>query len=381
MSVATPTGPRFAVDPEEATRRFWRALASRVTPAPALWGFALVVVFASLVVNVAHRPFERALRAANIAMRGVDVFEDVGPGAFLLRDFLVSRPEPGTREIAVLGGSLTATSAEPDPRRRLNQALAEALRARTGYAWRGVNLASNGYNEWSSFFVTRLLRRERRPDVLVVGLDVSGSSDANLGLALAAGTRLRCFSARELLPAIAANRQPLVRTEAAALEALDRSLPACAALARARPRNLLNGVVTFARRGFRPAVPPRAVCWRDAPVSRALVERLAAASPIPLEMRLSDDLERLGAELACLSREGTRVLVITLPRNPVIPRDNRPADRELNAWAARHGLDLALYWESDLIPTGHFVDTEHFDGEGAGIFAAALAGRVLRSSL
>ncbi len=203
MSAGPAERPRPApADPEEAAYRFWRGLASRVAPGPALWGFGLTLAAATILLNAWHGPFERVLRAANVAVRGVDVFADTGPGAFLLRDYLSERSLAGQPEVVVLGASLAATSAESDPRRRLDQALAQALSARSGRPWRGFNLASNDYNLWSSFFVTRLLRLERRPDVLVVSLDLFGPSKANTGLVLAAGSRLRHFSSAELLPAI-----------------------------------------------------------------------------------------------------------------------------------------------------------------------------------
>ena len=88
-------------------------------------------------------------------------------------------------------------------------------------------------------------------------------------------------------------------------------------------------------------------------------------------------LDLLGGELARCSGTGIRVIVISLPQNPAVRHDCTAADRLLAGWAARHHLELDRYWNSGLVPTTHFVDTEHFDGDGADIVAAVLAGRIL----
>ncbi len=379
---ANPPARAPATDPEEATHRFWRGLASWVEPRAALWGFASALVVLALVASAESGPLERALRAANLAERGIDVFQESSSGAYLLKDELSAAGEPERPEVALLGASLMAATGEPDPRRRLGPALSQALRSRSGRSWRVVDLASDGYDNWSSFFIARLLRLGRRPDVLVVGLDAFEPTGANGDLILAAGTHLREFSSAELLPALAFNRQPLYRGEAAATAWFNARLPFLEVLRRARPRGLLFGAVSLARRGFRPAAPPRPVSWERSPGVKALIAAIAAQGPVSPRIGATGlrSLDLLGAELARCRLAGIRVLVVTLPKNPVLAWNFAATDRALDEWAARYHLELDTYWDSAPVPTSHFVDNSHFDGEGARIMAGILAGRILEGA-
>jgi hypothetical protein len=123
----------------------------------------------------------------------------------------------------------------------------------------------------------------------------------------------------------------------------------------------------------------RALCWQEVPESKALIEGMAAAGPLPVVIGPAGlrHLDLLGGELARCSGAGIRVIVISLPQNAAVRHDCTAADRLLAGWAARHHLELDRYWNSGLVPTTHFVDTDHFDGDGADIVAAVLAGRIL----
>lgn len=373
-----PAGPA----PEELGRLRWERLKQRWDVRAAAAAFVATFAALVLLLNLAHRPLHALVRATVLELTRENIDEDSGTTDSLVRAHLAGARTPGAGEVVLLGASYTASSFEPDPAQRVHRLLEERLERTLGRDWSCANLAHSGYDIWSSFYIARLLREERRPDVLVVSFDTFVHKARSLNLVLNTGPAIGRFSRSELSGVVPVQRQWLYRAEAPAVALARRLLPAFETLERAR--RVQEGIAPVLRslaRGAPTAWPDhlhpdgRRKSWRELPAARARLERIAAAGPLVerVDPRARQDLELLGRELARLQAAGTRVLALTLPKNPRIRWEFDEPSALLREWSARHGIEYREDWTSGLIGDEWFADTGHFFGPGCAVVADRIA--------
>jgi hypothetical protein len=310
-------------------------------------------------------------------------------GDYVLQDYLAGERGDADVEAVILGASYTATSDDPRPEWRLHRCLERQMEQATGEDWEIANLASNGFCPWSFFYVTRLLRERRPPDVLVLGLDAVYVNERNRHLILAVGADPREVSFRELCGVLPVNQVPLYASEGNLLNWLRSHIAyfkAFAYMQTSHPKwDTIERWLQFARgrlegREVELALPGnrspdgRHKSWSEIHESRVRLERLVEQGDnlSQLTPRRAANLELLGRELRQIQDEGTRVLIVTLPRNPLVPLDVGEIRGQVADWAARYGLEFHDYWTSGLIPDKYFKDTGHFFGEGCEIMAETI---------
>ena len=380
---------RAGMSPDSTGKTRWEAVKAAIDTRIAALSFAVVLASSLIVLSAFQAQIDDAINGFVKRTTHEDVEEDSGANDALLRAYVASRPQPGTREIAIVGASYAAGFHEPDPSLRVYSVLQRRLVRETGAAWRVANLASPGYDGWSYFFMSRLLRLRRPPQVMIVSLDVLRPMGRNRHLVLNGGRHLAEFSAAELEPVVARNQQTLFRAEASLLERVRphtgflETLTHLRRLARAAAPLLRSvaGRITGRSLDARNELTPegRRKSWREVPGARAQIEAMRHAPPRveTFGHDTREDLALLGAELAACRKAGIRVIVVVMPRNPAVPFDNRSVHDLLSEWAARHGLEFHDYSRSGIVPDRYFSDTGHFFGQGCAIVADELATLVL----
>ncbi|MBP7146424.1 MAG: hypothetical protein KBD01_02680 [Acidobacteria bacterium] len=376
------------VTPEQLGWLRWEALKRRVDVRLAAAAFAVTFLALAVAFNVAAPRLHDAVRSAVLALSHEDIDADSGSTDSLVRAHLARTARPGTREVVLLGASYTASSFETDPSRRLHRLLCARLEHTTGADWDCENLAHSGYDTWCNFYIARLLRERRRPDYLVVSFDTFVHKVRSRHLVLNTGDSVGLFTADELASVVPRNRQPLYRAEARGVAVVRAWAPAFETLERARRTEeglaAAAGWLASRVRDGRWDTPlldyvhpdGRRKSWREMRSALSRVERMKArpVRPDAIGPVVRDDMELLGRELAALEAAGTRVLVLTMPKNPQIVYEFEAHRAALEDWAVRYGIEFHDYWTSGIIPDRWFADTGHFFGEGCAIMADRIGG-------
>jgi hypothetical protein len=385
-----PTRPNSAS--MESGRERWKHLHAIIDIKVAAISFLVTMAVVVSVLAFANHAIDDAVRRLVLDVTHEDVAEDSGANDALLRAHIASHPDPEVQEIAIVGASYVATFYETDPSARMYRLLEKRLSADTGNNWHAVNLASPGYDVWSYFFMARLLRVRRPPQVLIVSLDALRPKGRNRHLVLNGGDALSQFSAEELADAVPRRQLALFRTEASLQE-------------RVRPYTRWLETLTGLRRLARAVEPlSRAVAtritgrdllndneltpdghhksWRERPAALARIQKMQRERPRldRMDDQTVKDLDRLGRELAACRRSGIRVLVVTMPKNPAVPIDFAATHERLDRWAEQYGLEFHDYWNSGIVPDTDFADTGHFFGGGCRIMADELSRLVARET-
>lgn len=376
---------------EAGAQVHWERLKLRISVPAASTTFFVLALAAIVSLSLGSKWCREFYYAVNRAVNYSDMHELNEYGDYVLQEHLAGSPNSG-RECVLLGASYTACSNDPDPRDRLQGPLGGDLEARAPgpIPWEVTNLATNGYDTWSLFYVTRLLRMHRRPDVLIVSLDILRESDRSVHLFLDVPPSDAEFTKRELEPVVPLNNQLLYVSEARLQRVLRDHLPgfkAFAFLSTSYPkkeniRRWLEFTAAYLQGKQANLEPPANrhadgthKSWQELPEARRIMERrIKTGSVIPQPSPAArHNLELLGTELAAIQAAGTQVIVVTMPRNPVVPLDPNGVDVVLDEWAERHGLEFHNYWTSGLIPTEDYVDTGHFLKGGSEIMAREIA--------
>jgi len=357
--------------------------------------FVAVVAAACLILGASSNTIERFYYAMNIAVNHRDMRSLNGLGDFLAQDYLSGERVPDTLECVILGSSYTASSLDSDPSEKIEGRLSSKLSNLTGERWKCVNLATNGAVTWSYFYIARLLRKHRPPDVLVVSLDVPGRSDRNAAFVLDLGLKPGDMAASELAFAVPINRQPLYVSEANLKKWLRENTAFFKAWnyasfsypTRENIRAWINYAVAFSKCETPLVAYPSSMhadgtpkSWKELPVNRARIEKMKREGyEHGWNTLMQTEFELLFDELDQCRKEGIRVVVTSMPFNPEVPQRMAPLIEYVAESTARRGLAFHNYWVSGIIPTEYYVDNGHFFGEGCRIMADELAKIIVSS--
>ena len=395
MMSQPPARPAAPAPPTEGWELHWQALKRLldVRLLAATCAVCVVIAFAALALNVGEvRAFYYDM---NFEVNHRDLHELNSLGDIMLQDYLRDGNAADGRDCVIIGASIVATSYDIDPLKRLHRRLQAQLREQTAEDWQVTNLATNGAVTWSNFYIARLLRLERPPAVLIASLDATLPRDRNLHLVLDVGVRRGDLTVRELEPVLELNRQPLYVCEANLKKWLREHCAFFAAWNFASysypTRENIAAWLRFTAARLRGQPPPALALggsyhadgtpksWRELPESRARIEmyQRTGGHRESWNAAMPAEYEQLFAELARLQQQGTRVIVVSMPRNPACPQQLGPLPDFVRAACARYGLQFHDYWLSALIPDEYYVDQGHFFGAGNEIMAAELARLIL----
>jgi hypothetical protein len=85
------------------------------------------------------------------------------------------------------------------------------------------------------------------------------------------------------------------------------------------------------------------------------------------------EYDMLFAELERCQQAGIKVIVLSMPRNPVVKQLLGPMPDCVSQAAARHNVAFHDYWLSGKIPDQYYLDYGHFFGRGTEIMADEIA--------
>ena len=357
-----------AHDALEGRERHWQNLQRWIDMRAAAAACLTIIVAILVLISMRASQLELFYYDVNRVVNHRDLHYLDSLADTLLQDYLSQPAPPGRPECVLLGASFTAGADEPLPGRRLQDQLQPLLQQRDGRDWLCSNLAANGNVLWTMFYCARELRLHRPPQVLVVSLDTAYPRDRNLMVVLNLGVRPGELSPAELAPAVAYNQQPLYTSEAN----LKRWLREQTALFRGwnfaaysyPTAQNIGAWVSFTLRRLRGLPPPSGLYsssmhadgtsknWREMPLSRARIEAIqhSAGAGLFWDDRVPAELDQLFAELKRCQEQGIRVVLLSMPKNPVLNVRESPLPEYARRAAARDGLEFHDFWASRLIP-------------------------------
>ncbi|MCD6119664.1 hypothetical protein J7K50_07500 [bacterium] len=367
--------------------RHWERVKARVNVRLAAVVFCIVLVSAVIIIQVFAGAFIGFYYDVNREVNYKDMTALNDAGDLLLQDYLASEKEADAKECVIIGASYVAAGIDPLPGDRIQGKLERRLEEATGEEWSCTNLASDGLVTWCYFYLARILRLRKPPDLMIISIDTMYPNDRSGQLLLNVGASFKEITPLELRYAVPLNNVLLYVGEANYKKWLRDKIAFFKAInymswSYPKRTNLKSWTVFLFARLFQREVsglePPAYInpngtpkSWREIPGNKAVIDFFNRTGGMENELKgwMIEEFELLFTELVECEEAGIRVILVTMPRNPAMEHHLDEVQDYLSEATTRYNLQFRDYWPSGTIPEDCYYDYGHFIGAGNDIMA------------